>query len=931
MQLLPSSRGRVPGSFAFLACASAVAGLCLAGPALGAPTPATHAVALASGKESLPAGVTKVRSIEGIDEYRLGNGLEILLYPDTTKPTTTVNITYKVGSRMENYGETGMAHLLEHLMFKGSTHFKHPEQEFSKRGFRNNGSTSYDRTNYFSTFQATDDNLKWALAREADAMTNSFISRKDLDSEMTVVRNEYEMGENRPSSVLMKRLLSAMFEWHSYGKETIGARSDIENVAITNLQAFYHLYYQPDNAVLIVAGSFDAAQTLRWIAQDFGPIPKPKRSLPPQWTVEPTQDGERTVVVRRKGDTQLVMVGYHIPAERSKDGAALGIAQEILGDTPNGRLHHELVETGIAADVFAETMSLYDPGVMVFGARVKPGDSIERARDKLIEVVESTFAKTAPTDAEMTRVREEEETGFERALADPQEFGVAISESIAQGDWRLFFIDRDETAKATAEEVGAAAQRYLRRDNRTVGIFIPDDNPQRAEIPAPLPMEAMLQGFTPHATIAAGESFAPTQENIDARTRVLTVGDLKIALLPKKTRGETVNVAMDFRYGDADSLHNKIIVRDLTSAMLGRGSAKLTRQQIADEMTRLKMTGDLFDFQATRATVLDGLRLTATTLHESNFPAAEFDQLKREIITGLQAKLTDPAELSRDALQKHFDHYPAGDPRHYISLQERIDGVNAVTLDDVKAFFNDFWGTARGEIALVGDFDADEAAKLIPTLFGDWKSKAPYADILREPFAVPPTRIFVDTPDKENAMYRARMALDLRDDDPDAPALMLANEIIGGGSGLHSRLVDRVRQKDGLSYGIGSGLMVGSKDHAAAWGIGAIAAPQNIDHVESDIREELERLRKDGFTQEEIDASRNGVLQERMQARSDDGTVAAAWVGNLDLGRTFEFSKQLEDKVRALTPAQLTDAVRKYLDPAQLTVVIAGDTKKGAK
>jgi zinc protease len=888
-------------------------------------------VPAASAADGLPKGVSKVRSVEGVEEYRLANGLQVLLVPDTTKPTVTVNITYKVGSRMENYGETGMAHLLEHLMFKGSTHFPDPDKEFSRRGFRNNGSTYFDRTNYFSTFQASEDNLRWALAREADAMTHSFIARKDLDSEMTVVRNEYEMGETRPASVLFKRLQSVMFDWHNYGKETIGNRSDIENVAIANLQAFYHQYYQPDNAVLIVAGSFDVAKTLRLIAADFGVIPRPKRTLPPQWTVEPTQDGERSFVVRRKGDSQLVVVGYHIPSARSQDSSALGVAGEILADTPNGRLHHELVESGLAAEVFVEQEALYDPGVMIFGARVKPGDSLEKARDRLIEVVENTFAATAPTAAEIERVRSDEETAAERALADPQEFGIALSDSIAQGDWRLFFVDRDATLKATSADVAAAAQRYFRRDNRTVGMFIPEDHPQRAEIPAPLAVDAMLADFKPRAAVAAGENFEPTQDNIDARTRRFTVGDLKVALLSKKTKGETVNVAMSFDFGDLASLQGKAVVREMAGAMLGRGTSAMTRQQIADAMTRLKMTGDLLDFQTDRKNLVAALQLSYTVLHEANFPEAEFDQLKREWLTGLQSKLSDPGELARDALQKHFDAYPAGDPRHYLSLQDRIDAVKSVRIDDVRSFYGAFWGTARGQIAVVGDFDPAQVEPQITASYPAWPSKAPYAHILRDPHDIAPTRIFIDTPDKENAFYRAKLSLDLRDDDPDAPALMMANEIIGGGSGLHSRLVDRVRQKDGLSYGIGSGLTVGGRDRAAAWGIGAIAAPQNVDKVEVAVREELDRLRKDGFSQAELDDARRGALEERRMARSDDGTIAAAWVGNLDLGRTFAFSRQLEDKVRALSLDQVNAAVRRYIDPAKMTVVVAGDGKKGAQ
>ena len=242
----------------------------------------------ASAKSEPP--YSKVASVEGVTEYRLANGLQVLLYPDPSKPTVTVNVTYKVGSRHENYGETGMAHLLEHLIFKGSKKYPSPEKEFSRRGFHNNGTTSFDRTNYFSTFQATDDNLRWALAWKADAMTNSFIAKKDLDSEMTVVRNEYEMGENDPFRVTYQRVVASAFHWHNYGNFPIGNRSDIENVRIENLQAFYRMYYQPDNAVLTVAGRFDVDKTLPLITQTFGRIPRPQRTLQiprlrPAWTL----------------------------------------------------------------------------------------------------------------------------------------------------------------------------------------------------------------------------------------------------------------------------------------------------------------------------------------------------------------------------------------------------------------------------------------------------------------------------------------------------------------------------------------------------------------------------------------------------------------------------------------------------------------------
>jgi len=875
---------------------------------------------------------SKVATVEGVTEYRLANGMQVLLYPDPSKPTVTVNVTYKVGSRHENYGETGMAHLLEHLIFKGSKKHPSPEKEFNRRGFRNNASTSFDRTNYFSTFQATDDNLRWALDWKADAMVNSFIAKKDLDSEMTVVRNEYEKGENQPFQVLYHRMLGVAFAWHNYGNPVIGNRSDIENVRIENLQAFYRMYYQPDNAVLTVAGQFDIDKTMPLIADTFGRIPRPKRTLPVLWTVEPTQDGERSYVVRRKGDVQLVMVGYRIPSRLSDGAAAIEAAAEILGDTPNGRLHKELVQAGLATQVFAWPMLLRDPGVALFGAVVKKGDPIERVRDRLIEVIETSFVQQAPTEAEITRLRQDNETSYERALADPQQFGIMLSEYIADGDWRLFFVARERTAKVAADEVAREAARFFRRDNRTVGLFIPEDEPQRAEIPAPLPAAAMLAEFKPRQTTTAGEAFDPSQKNIDARTRRLAFGSLNVALLPKKNRGETVNVVIRPRWGDERSLNGKAVIASLTEAMVPRGTGKLTRQQIADEMTRLKMQGSLRAFQTDRAHLADALRLSAQVLREANFPADEFAQLKRETITGLQAQLSDPEARSRDALARHFDTYPPGDPRAYIPLEERIRLVEAVTLDDVRKFHADFWGTARGEITIVGDFDDKAAEGLVKELFTGWASKAPYALILSEPRDVDAKRIAVNTPDKENAFYRARLNLTLRDDDADYAPLVLANYVFGGGSGLSSRLIDRVRQRDGISYGAGSGLLVGSRDRAAGWQIAGLVAPQNTARFEQAVREEIDRMLKDGLTDKEIADAKAGLLKERLLNRSSDGTLASVWSDYLDLGRTFTtYSLAFEERIKSMTAAEVNAAVRRHIDPAKLTVVVAGDAAKGAK
>nr|WP_307721892.1 M16 family metallopeptidase [Pseudoduganella plicata] len=609
----------------------------------------------------LPAGVVKGPSIEGITEYRLANGMKVLLFPDASKPTVTVNVTYLVGSRHENYGETGMAHLLEHLMFKGSPNHRAIPQQFAERGMNFNGTTSQDRTNYYEVFPASGDNLQWALSMEAERMTKSFIAKKDLDSEMTVVRNEYESGENSPFQVLSKRMESVAYDWHSYGRSTIGNRSDIENVRIENLQAFYRTWYQPDNAVLLVAGKFDPAQTLASIARTFGAIPKPKRKLPPFWTVEPTQDGERQFTVRRKGDVQIVLVGYKVPSGLHPDADRLSFMSQIESDTPNGRLHKLLVETGKAAQVFSYGQTGYAPGLQLFGAVVKAGQPIEPVRDALIEAVES-FAKVPPTEEEMERTRRTYNNAIEKALNDPQQVGVALSEPIALGDWRLLFQGRDNIATITAQQVADAAATYLKRDNRTVGLFLPEDQPLRAVI-APAPEAAeVLKHYKPKESSLTSENFDPSQDNIMARTTLTQIGKLKVALLPKKNRGEAVSVNLRLHWGDEKNQFNKSMIAAMTGEMLTRGTSKYTRAQLADAMSKLKISGGIYGYETTREHLDAAVRLMAHVLKEPSFPEAEFEQLRQQWIVGIEANRNEPPALASQALEEYFDHWPKGDP-----------------------------------------------------------------------------------------------------------------------------------------------------------------------------------------------------------------------------------------------------------------------------
>jgi zinc protease len=879
----------------------------------------------------IPAGVTKVTSVEGITEYRLPNGLKVLLFPDQSKPTITVNITYLVGSRFENYGETGMAHLLEHLMFKGTPRHPHIDQEFNARGVRFNGTTWLDRTNYFEIFEASDDNLAWAIGLEADRMVNSFISRKDLDSEMTVVRNEYEQGENSPFSVLLKRMQSIAYDWHSYGRSTIGNRSDIENVDIPHLQAFYRLYYQPDNAVLLIAGKFDERKALALVAKSFAPVPKPTRPRPVFWTVEPTQDGDRQFTVRRKGDIQIVAMAYHVPSSLHPDSDPLEFASFILGQVPTGRLHKELVEKGLASQVFAYPLMGHDAGLQIFGAVVKKGDAIGPVRDAMEKVVEG-FGATPITPEEMERARLTTANEIEKTLANHESLGVQLSEYIALGDWRLFFLARDKLPGVKAEDVARVSKAYFRRDNRTLGLFLPEDNPERAEVPAAPPVAEVMKDFKAQAATGRAEAFDPSQANIDKRTKRLEFGPVKVALLAKKNRGETVNVAINLHIGNEKALFGQRTNARFAGSMLSRGTARLTRAEFSDAFEKLKVSGRVAgpgaSFQTTGPNLEGALRLVAETLKTPRFDAAEFEQLRRQTVTGIMSQMTEPGARASDELSKVFNIYPKGDWRYSPSLEESLENAKAVKLEDAKRFHDEFYGADPADIAIVGDFDEAKVAALLKELFAGWEPGVPFTRVENEYRDIPAVERSIETPDKENAVFIARENVNMRDDDADYPALYVADYIIGGGAGFDSRLASRIRQKEGLSYGVGSELDVSSLDRAGAWTAYAIAAPQNVAKVESAFREELARAVKDGFTQKELDAAKSGILQIRAQNRSQDRALAGAWAANLFLGRTFQFSKDFEDKVKALTVDDVNAALRKHIDPAKVTVVKAGDFSK---
>jgi zinc protease len=889
-------------------------------------------VALAAAAQAaLPAGVTPGPTIEGITEYRLANGLTVLLFPDPSKPTTTVNVTYRVGAAYENYGETGMAHLLEHLVFKGTPARGNIMTELGKRGMQFNGTTGWDRTNYFESFTASSESLDWALAMEADRMVNSYIRKSDLDSEMTVVRNEFENGENNPQLVLFGKMLGSAFQWHNYANLPIGARSDIENVDIGRLQAFYRTYYQPDNAVLIVAGKFDPEPTLALIAKYFGAIPKPSRSLPAIYTQEPVQDGERTVTLRRAGNSKFLATMFHTVRGAHPDFVASDALGEILTIAPSGRLYKALVETKKATRVEVWQEAQRDPGTITFFAEIPAAEPVEPAREAMLATI-AGIAREPITDTEVARVRAKAAKYFDDVISDPQKLGVALSESIALGDWRLFFLQRDRYRAVTAADVQRVALDYLKRSNLTIGEFVPDAQPDRAPAPPAVDVMAMVKDYKGDPATVAGEAFDASPANLEARTeRFVLSNGMKVALLAKKTRGAAVNFALALRYGDEKSVFGTQPAGAVAASMLLRGTAKRPRQEVEDTLDRLRAKVEIRGGDTSVAItgltfgkeLPDTLRLVAELAREPAFPADELDKLKRERVTAFEASRTDPQQIASRALRRNANPYPPGDPRYAPTLDEEIAAMSAITVDRVKAFHAKFYGASHGELAIVGDFDPAAMRALVTELFGGWSSNTAFARVPDPLVPAKPDVLKFTVSDKANAFLIGREALPLNDVDPDYPALLVANYLLGDSP--TSRLWERLRQKDGLSYGVGSYFRPNPFEANSALILYAIFAPENYDKVRAGFAEEISRALKDGFTEAEVAHAKSGMLEERAAQRAEDPILAGDLVQQAWLGRTWARAAAVDQAIAKLTPADVGSALRKYLKPADFAYAVAGD------
>lgn len=886
---------------------------------------------------SLEAQIKKTASVEGITEYILDNGMKVLLFPDNSSQTITVNITYLVGSRHEGYGEKGMAHLLEHMVFKGTPNHPDIPKELTAHGARPNGTTWYDRTNYFETFNANDENLDWALDLEADRMVNSYIAKKDLESEFSVVRNEFESGENSPSRVLMQKVISSAFLWHNYGNSTIGNRSDIERVPIENLQAFYKKYYRPDNAVLMVTGKFETEKTLKLIEKKFSGIKNPETPIRDIPTVEPAQDGEKRVALSRVGDLQLVSALYHTPAGSHEDFAALTVARDVLTDQPSGRLYKALIDGKKASSVWSFSPFTKEPSFIYINVNVPSDKSLSDAETTLLSVLDDLKAKPI-TEDEVNRAKANLLKQYDQINRNSSYLGTFMSEFIGAGDWRLAFIQRDRVENMTAEKVNEAVQRYLINTNRTVGNFLPTKTPIRVEIEHTEGVEDLVTNYKGKEGYGAGEAFDVSYENIQKRLNsgMLQKTPIEYGFIKKDNRGKTVTLSFTFRNGNVNDFMNKGRIAGYTARMLNKGTANNSRQDIEDKLSAIKSSvyfsgsnGRVSaNISTTEAYLMEALALMTDMLKHPKFDKAELDKMKTQDLASIEQNKTEPQFLAGKKLGLLNQNYKKGHPLYNTTIEDDIEEINAVTVDAIQNYYDEFYGISNNATLIsIGNIDEEALKNYFEKEFTDFKTDKPYKPIsdVYKPNKVANEKI--KTPDKKNAVSIGVMSFEGSQVDEDYAALQVASSIFGGGF-LNSRIAGRLRQKDGVSYGAGGRVSVDADDNDKKSSIlvYAIYAPENASKVQKGFREEIARFIKDGITEEELKIAVTSWVQGRNVSRAKDNELSGLINNNLYFDRDMMFQKNIEDKVTSLTVKDVNKVIKKYFKTFDhWTVINAGD------
>ena len=860
----------------------------------------------------------------GISSYKLPNGFKIILIPYPSAHNTRVELLVRSGSKLEGYGETGMAHLLEHMLFKGAGNRKNIKEDLTKLGAVYNGTTNQDRTNYFATVDADPTKVDELIQIEADRFIRARFTASDLASEMTVVRNELENSEKEPSQLVFSALARHGFNWHGYSHSTIGARSDIEGASFAALQAFHRKHYRPDNAALIISGKFDSKRVLATASQLFVVAKNPNLQRPANWTLESPQTAmNRTELVLSAGTT-VVASAWKLPGMKERDAHALDLAAAFICDSDWGSLRKDIViQRKLAVSASCFTWIQTDYGRFISFARAdQKADAVELSQQIVKHIQEA--ATRGATEEQLERSRLAELNKFQNALDSHEAVAELVSESEAAGDWRLFLWMRDVVSSVTLQEANEALKKWVVSFNRNDVVLRHSDVVTPIVFPKPTAAETRVTGQTWPNLLSSADPAPTSLLEISKATVRFNLDDQKVqvALIKRKTQGDKVWLSLENDFGNPTELKNRKVSCDAASALMAYGGNGMNRDVLSAKMEKLKATWNIglagIYIEVPRDNFAETFETLISVWSDPLMPADEFERYKASRIANLETALKNPIAMADNQVRLRFDNYPDGHwskPKTYPVL---IQEIKKLAYEDVVKCSRDFGKVSHTRIGVVGNLSADE----FKSLWAKTNLKHPSLSIYeRVPSPVAPanvdvTPITVVMSDKTNASVTGTTVVPLSFKSDDFPALQLAVYVMGGNSS--SLIWQQLRETEGLAYSSGMKVSASSFEDRSTIQLYATSSSSNAGKVIDSLKSVLLKVISDGFSSEQVEKAKSAWMQKRKSTLGDESEFVSTLVDSLYNGHDFEAIAQFDEKIKGVSHLQATAAIRKYVDQSKL-------------
>jgi zinc protease len=880
-------------------------------------------------------GLEPVIRLLGIEEYRLPNGLRVVLAPDPAKPTFTINLTVLVGSIHEGAGEAGMAHVFEHLLFHSLEGFPDVKETFKALGTQCNGTTSFDRTNFFATISSSDENLETAIRIEAARLGRAVLHEEDLVKEGKIVESEFELRATHPQGLMIRGMLGCMFDFHAYSREPIGTVEDFKSLKMANIRDFYRRYYTPDNAVLFLTGKFDPVKALSLVETHFGELKASGYGKPAYTTREPGSQGERRYMVRAAGDAFHVMVGYRIPGATSQAMAAADTLATALASNRIGPLHDALVGKGLASEAYIFALDLRMPSPWVALAEVPLGKDPAAAEAALVEAVERGAALL--TQADLDRAKGVIERYRDQLMNSPEELADKLSQFEAGGSWTLLIVRCELIKTLTLDDLRTFASRYIRRENRVVGRFEPDPNGV-VVMPDPEPDMAQYAGLLSKipATVKATKEFSYTPASLQQALTWVTIGPARIGLISKETKGADVFISFRLPFPSRAVVSPSYSTGLALGALMTKRTEALTKEQLEGVLAESNSSIGAVVLREQAIVAVKTKRNKLETILPLAFEMMRHpfiqEQEVRDYVTRKEGELKairdNPSLLLGMEINRGL--FPDGDPRRTRTAEQQIEDLRGLTTGSILAFHKDFFGADGIVGSVVGELTPDEArAMLSPLVAEGWKAAIPFVRESNDPVeGIGAREVRVATPGKPTVFSTIFQPMELSMKSPDYMAMEAATWTLFQDP-LGSRISKKVREEAALSYAVQGQSNCSIDGDFAYWLVLMVTNPQNSVKAMEFARAEFEKALRDGLGQEEIEAFKKAQKNRMAVMRSDDNIIAGmitefGW-NSLD----FNYWAALDRDLESLTAQHVNDVMRRHIQPAKMGLILVGDLPVG--